>query len=367
MYPKSIKQYRTFAGMLVNVLWLLVIIVVISGLISAKTSYVEGRLEDKLYFLPFILCVGVFLYELRIRLAIKWRKHKIALYAGEHNARGALLGRGWPSQANFYLSSLDDKPGIRNANFTNVIDGDDWHYADFSYDIFKKTKYGEYRAITVYYSVISTKLPRSLPRIFFDSFKARKRQFRLTFSGKQLHSFEGDFDKHFATYFPYNYHIDNLSFLTPEVLWALRAADDYDIEIVGDQLYLYGDLRDPATQIPEMAAKLTEIKQKLLHNIVTYRDERLPYEQGRQSVAGIGTVLWRNMTKDYVVAALGLVLLAVGILVSMNIHQANPINQITLFGGILAGTSVGSIIKETRRRRKHMQMSDQLDNHKTGL
>jgi Flp pilus assembly protein TadB len=66
---------------------------------------------------------------------------------------------------------------------------------------------------------------------------------------------------------------------------ALQEAVDYDIEIVGNRVFLYGPLYDPAQQIPDMAAKLQKIKKELLDNILTYRDERLPFADGRQRVS----------------------------------------------------------------------------------
>jgi len=35
-----------------------------------------------------------------------------------------------------------------------------------------------------------------------------------------------------------------MSFITPDVMWAMRIAAMYDIEIVGNRLYLYGPLQD---------------------------------------------------------------------------------------------------------------------------
>jgi hypothetical protein len=184
--------------------------------------------------------------------------------------------------------------GARHITVRNYVAGNDWLYAEISYEIRPRSRGSEYHAATVYYGVMSTPLPRKLPHVFFDSIKARRRQFRFHFARSQRQSLEGDFDKHFVTYVPEGYHIDGLSFISPDVMLKLRDAGDYDTEILGDQLVMYGPLGDPTSQLPDMAAKLAAIKQELLDNILTYRDQRLPYELGRKMVAGGGMALRRS-------------------------------------------------------------------------
>jgi hypothetical protein len=189
------------------------------------------------------------------------------------------------------VGSVRDIHGARNQHYNNMLTGDDWQYCDYSYDLYNKTKHGEYKAATVHYGVMSTKLPRILPNVFFDSIKARRRQFRFHFARSQRHRLEGGFEKYFVTYFPEEYTIDSMSFISPEVMWALKEASDYDIEIAGDRLFLYGPLYEPEAQIADMAAKIKEIKRLLLNNIVTYRDQRLPFEEGRKRVSAKGISL----------------------------------------------------------------------------
>ena len=183
---------------------------------------------------------------------------------------------------------------VRDAEFDHFIHSDEWDYAEFAYKIYWKLKSGEYQAATVHYGVMSAALPRELPNIFFDSKKARGRQFRFHFHRSQLHRLEGDFNDYFATYFPPEYSIDGLAIITPDVMWALKAAADYDIEMVGDRVFLYGPLYGPERQLPDMAVKLQAIRKELMDNILTYRDERLPYERGRKYVMPIGASLKRS-------------------------------------------------------------------------
>jgi hypothetical protein len=186
---------------------------------------------------------------------------------------------------------LNSMPKARDQSIADCFSGPDWDYGDFTYTQYRYVKNGEYPDLYVYYGVIATQLPRALPNVFFDSKRARGKQFRFQLSASQKHSLEGDFDRYFVTYFPPDYTIDALSFITPEVMWALRGAADYDIEIVEDRLLLYGPWGNPDKQIPDMAAKIMDIKKQLMNNIITYRDERLPTEQGRLQVAENGKVL----------------------------------------------------------------------------
>ncbi len=209
-------------------------------------------------------------------------KHGLKLNSMQRSAFGSELG------------AIEDLRGARDKKIKNVIEGPGWLYGDFSYNLYRQTKNGEYKAATVYYGFMMTALPRELPNVFFDSIKARHRQFRFHFARSQRHSLEGDFDRYFVTYFPPDYTIDSMSFISPDVMWAIRAAADYDVEIVGNCLFLYGPLYDPEVEIPDMATKILAIKKELLGNILTYRDERVPYAEGRQRVAPLGANLKRS-------------------------------------------------------------------------
>lgn len=181
------------------------------------------------------------------------------------------------------------------ASLRNFITAPDWQYVDLEYPVWREDKYGRHKVASIYYAVMSAPLPRELPNVFFDSKKHRKAQFAKVFDRKQQHRLEGDFNNHFDTYFPENYTIDSLSFITPDVMEALVAAEAYDIEIVGSSVMIYGPLGlDVQGQLQDMSQKLAAIKQELMDNIKTYRDERLPYAKGREMVSVQGMSLKRR-------------------------------------------------------------------------
>lgn len=190
---------------------------------------------------------------------------------------------------------------------SNHYYGPDWVYGDVSYGINGETYllHRIFQAGSVYYAAIITDLPRVLPHVFFDSKRSRRWQFRLHFARAGRHSLEGNFDSYFTTYFSKTYAIDSLSFITPDVMQAMTQAADYTIEIKGNKLCLFGPMRlDPATQIPDMAKKLTMIKQQLLDNILTYRDERLAMAEGRHNVAKLGVSLERSRFWTYLMRSI---------------------------------------------------------------
>lgn len=196
--------------------------------------------------------------------------------------------------AMFSKASVLHLSGAREPKIYHFLRGQDWVYADLAYKVYRQLRQGEFHSETVYYGVMSVELPRELPNMFFDSKHARGRQFRFHFDKSQRRRLEGDFNEYFTTYFPNTYSIDGLSIITPDVMLALKAASEYDIELVGNRVYLYGPLFDPKVQLPDMSAKIQAIRSQLLDNINTYRDERLPYEIGRQHVALEGASLRRS-------------------------------------------------------------------------
>lgn len=209
----------------------------------------------------------------------------------------------------------------RERHFANYIKGQDWEYVDLSYAIYKETKNSEYKAATAYAAVMYTKLPRQLPNVVFDSLNHHGKQFRKVFQDDQLHRLEGGFDQYFNTYFAEDYTIDSMSFITPDVMEAMIAASDYDIEIVGDHLLMYGPVYAPVEQIPDMGQKIETIKKQLLDNILTYRDERLPYAEGRSGVAPKGMYLKRRKATVWVTVITLIIYFGFRIYLDMNRGQ----------------------------------------------
>ena len=240
----------------------------------------------------FLVLGYVLMRYLRISKIVKRRKAELERLARQNGWQAIVpsLTIGPQVMGNSSLLHIAD----RDLLYTNSYTSKDWSYTDLEYAVYRQLKNGEYKEAKIFYAVISTVLPRKLPNVVFDSKKQRGRQFKTIFDSKQLHRLEGNFDNYFATYFAETYTIDSLSFITPDVMLALIDASDYDIEIVGDRLLMYGPVYAPSLQVAEMAQKLAAIKKQLLDNILTYRDQRLPYAEGRQTVTPQGMFLKRR-------------------------------------------------------------------------
>lgn len=187
--------------------------------------------------------------------------------------------------------------GKHDEHFLTYVAAGTWQYADWCYSTYQQTKNGEYKSADVFYGAMAMPLSRIMPNVFFDSKTGRGRQFKAQFAPDQRHSLEGDFADYFDTYFAEGYTIDSLSFITPDVMEALKSAASYDIEIAKDHVLLYGPLYTDAALLNDMAAKLEAIRRQLEENITTYRDDRLPADMAATTVTPQGMFLRRKSSK----------------------------------------------------------------------
>lgn len=308
------RQY-TVGGYLAKYMWPLIVLVMVFLFLPRPIS----QWSDKaLYTAIGIIIVWLaYLLERRAELNKRLLNRTKELESLASDLSGDFRQKESAMVTDFGLMSLSDMEGQKDKDYFNFLATEGWTYCDYSYADYNRTKYGDYKTYTEYYGVMTAQLPRELPNVFFDSLTARKRQFRFHFSRRQRHSLEGNFDQYFATYFPTQYTIDSMSFISPDVMMALIDASDYDIEIRGNRVYLYGPLYNPKDQIKDMASKLAVIKKELLDNIVTYRDERLPYGDGRQRVTLHGAKLERSKFLARLSAALIIVYVIIRVVIEI--------------------------------------------------
>lgn len=129
------------------------------------------------------------------------------------------------------------------------------------------------------YIAISLDVP--LPHIVLDA-RRNDKPFRsnLPFdpAKDQRLSLEGDVDRHFTLYCPSGYEADALYLFSPDVLAHLiDAAEDFDVEIIEDRLYLYSG-RDVSTTDPgrwERVIGIAQVVQTKLDQWARWRDDRL--------------------------------------------------------------------------------------------
>jgi hypothetical protein len=207
--------------------------------------------------------------------------------------------RGWRFVQDTTIRMLDGSSLYSLArhdwDYQNHIIGENWEYIKISFKARGQTGFSHLEKRKITYAVMYTGLPRKLPNVVFDSIDHQRKDFRIVFDRGQRMQLEGNFNKYFVTYFGYGYTIDDLSFITPEVMEALIDAREYNVEIVHDSLLLFSQVQsDPEAQILAMSNAIQIIRKKLLNNIVAYRDDRVPPDQSMLIVARAGMFLKRR-------------------------------------------------------------------------
>ncbi len=165
--------------------------------------------------------------------------------------------------------------GYRGYTITNrrlFADFGNWLYSEF--ELFRENKNQKFQTRKVL-SVAQLNLPREMPHIIFDSRHAfgdrAKRQIDRV---HRLH-LHPELEEHFTIYSPINYEIDTLSFITPEVIEILLDAKNYDIEILGRQIFLYSPLRPLKAQLSGTERIVRSLEHRFIDNLDTYRDARV--------------------------------------------------------------------------------------------
>lgn len=268
------------------------------------------------------------------------------------------FSRSYPSSSPVFdaLETWDE-----GGDATFRIESKEWFFADYQFHKYTETKHGRYLSSRTYYSIIQIPLPRQLPHIVFDSRRMRGREMRFSFDKDQQIQLEGNFDTYFDTYFPAHYEIDLLSIITPEVMQALMAAGEFDIEVYGNQLKLYAPML-PASKVPQAIQLGLTIRDKLLHNINTYSDDRLAVD-ARNKVHTYGATIQDNFRLTAFKLALG-GLFGVGLGLWLMLTDGDPGEKAErtmhgVFALLLAGVLfIGAVFtlrdgyKERERRRK---------------
>lgn len=233
-----------------------------------------------------------------------------------------------------------------------------------TFDFYNRTKYGTYLAKQAYYTVLEVQLSRPLPHILFDSKKAKRRQFKSLYLHAQRISVQGGFDDVFDTYAPQSYNIDTLSFVTPEVMEALVALHDYDIEIVNDKLLLYAPLLSAQERETFMHQGRT-LAAHFNDNIDTYRDNRLMGQKRATDVTAFARALLRSPTKYFLSAAAASIVTG-GILYATYTHPAQAKNILLHPYAILVYIFLASnLIEGIKISRTNTKALQRFQNHTT--
>lgn len=164
-----------------------------------------------------------------------------------------------------------------------------------------------------HWGYVRVKLVRRLPHMLLDA-KSNNIFGKLSnlpqSFGRQTLSLEGDFDKYFTLYVPNGYQRDALYVLTPDVMAALvDAGKNFDIEIIDDELFIYGPAIDLGMQskIEPLLSVIDRIGNELRDQTDRYRDERA-LSHAENVVAEPGRRLKKRMSTLQIIISVAVVL-----------------------------------------------------------
>ncbi len=169
----------------------------------------------------------------------------------------------------------------------NTLKTPHWVYSDFAYIRRTSPNYGAPELWRANYGVVSVELPCQFPNIFFDSTKAFGSQFKRRISPHQIRRLESYFDKYFTSYFPQDFSADPLQIIDADVMVALIEAANYDVEIFGNHVMLYGAQVNSVQQLEDMAEKAKNISAALQKSVAGAE----PIPQGRLTVSASPNIL----------------------------------------------------------------------------
>ncbi len=250
---------------------------------------------------------------------------------------------------------------------------------DVAFNHYRETKYGDFIGRQTLYTAYETKLQRLLPHLVFDSKRGKGKQFKNLFLKAQRLTLDVNFDDYFDTYSPKNYHIDTLSFITPEVLQAMIALKDYDIEIVDDSLIVFAPFLNDQ-QLEEFKAGCQELYRVLNDNLNAYRDDRLVGTKRTKDVTGFSKRLLESPMRYIPAVILSGLMCITAIIVRHKIigseDYRNLLQTVSICGVFAAmhfvtyGYKLSRVLLQNRQLEKQfaadMQITQVIKKHKSG-
>ena len=136
------------------------------------------------------------------------------------------------------------------------------------------------------YTIFEAQLEQQVPRLVFDSKKARGSQFKKLYADSQKLAFDAAVSEVFTVYAPHYHEIEALSFITPEVIVVIAEMPDCDIELIGDSLIVF-------TRLLEVD-KLEEFKQRSLRLLDSINNNLAPQRRRPRKIESWGHYLLEN-------------------------------------------------------------------------
>lgn len=176
-------------------------------------------------------------------------------------------------------------------------------------------------AQTYHWGYACMQLPREMPHMMLDARENRLSAARLAgLAGTQKLKVSGEFDKYFTLYVPAGYERDALYVFTPDLMALLvDNSAKYDIEILGDKLYVYGRKLaiTEESSLRDMFMVLDKVGERMLRRTGRYSDERMHAHEDRGArIHTDGAQLKRRSDWRFWLLASGIIVVALLILAS---------------------------------------------------
>lgn len=203
---------------------------------------------------------------------------------------------------------------------------------------------------TAYYTVLKVKLRQLVPHLIFDSKLAEGRQMKNTYLQSQKLDLNILLSEFFTVYSPRHHEIKTLSFITPEVIEAIIALKNYDIEFVDDSLVFYSSLL-PGEALADFRSKCLMMHSKVNDNLSLYTSE--------PDLSPLGQRLLKS-PKRYIMALIPfsilIIVVDISILKSFGLNQSS-FSQMMLYGAIFHFALIMGITKTVKiiRHNKRLQ------------
>ncbi len=228
---KTARPKRPWVKVLYRSVAVIILVPIIVGILRSSSTAELG-----IWLL--IIIAGVCLHQL-YKYTVNTRHVKLSRFAAANDLSYTMLLAGAPHDGLIFNTGY--------ARFASEIVADyhethGFEIANYRYD----TGSGRSRR-THNYHYIMLKLPRRLPHMVLDAKKGNflgMSNLPVSFKKAQKLQLEGDFDKYFTLYCPKEYERDALYVFTPDIMaMMIDLGAKYDVEIIDDKLFLYGNGR----------------------------------------------------------------------------------------------------------------------------
>ena len=350
IYQKAIGSHRAGVLLLVLVALLLAVLVAI-GIYLAFDPFINHDSRSILY--PVLALIGLastvrsLVKKIAVHRIVKTRHYLGKIDLDNRHPDGSRVGvsilreeakadtRGKLSAASLKAQVLEEGESWWLYDVTSII------HSDKGAPVAERC-----------YTVFEAKLRQITPHLVFDGKAAKGRQFKSTYSkSQQLKGILGaEFDRLFVAYSPAHHAIETLSFITPEVIEAMGAMGDCDLEFVDNSLLCCTSFLGPD--------RLEDFRRRCFNLHAKVNDNLRLYKPKEAETKPFGRRLLKSYQRHLVVGSLliGLggalfVLLAVD-----NDPDSKNTVQLAVHAIVIGGSGLAGLVSGLAGRRRNRRL-----------